>query len=128
MILLIYSIIIILSALTDALFFQGEKALSKLVETILTAGIISVPFIYKIHLNKRLKIEYFVAIGVMYICLRISLFDFVFNVASGLPVNHTGTTTFIWDALLSYLKSWQFWVMRGFFFTLAWLVWTHKLR
>lgn len=128
MILLIYSILIILAALTDALFFRGEKAISKLIETILTAVFISVPFLYKTPSNIRLKIEYFVALGLMYICLRISLFDFVFNVASGLPVNHTGTTTLIWDALLSHLKSWQFWVMRGFFFFLAWIIWNKKIK
>lgn len=123
MILLVYSILIILLALTDTLFNKHHKATSKIVEEVAFASVL-----FSLLLFKEFSIDYIVAVYIMYIMLRISLFDFFFNILSNLQYDYSGTTTFFWDKLMSYFKNWKFWILRGFFYGLAVLIWYHKIK
>lgn len=123
MILLIYSILIILLALTDVLFNKHHKPASKIIEEISFALVL-----FSLLLFKKYTIDYIISVYIMYIMIRMSLFDFFFNVFSNIPYDYSGSTTILWDKLMSYFKNWKFWVLRGFFYVLAVFVWYEKLR
>lgn len=124
MILIAYILLTILAATTDALFFNGNKSASKLVEFIFQAGLIFIPLLYV----KRINLEYIVYIGLMYAFIRWSLFDLTFNLIARLNPNYVGTTTPIYDKLMSQLKDWAFWWMRVFAMGVAFVLYFRKIK
>lgn len=113
MILIVYILLIILSALTDALFDFGLKDWSKIIECFFIIGLFIIPIKYK-----RIDWRYLLKLGLIFLFLRIALFDVSYNIFRGLELNFIGSTS-PWDDFLIRLKSWQFWFMRGFFMFLA---------
>lgn len=132
MILIILIILLALQALTDSLFSNGFKAASKLIECLVILIFIWQPIAFnwvKIKFYSIKKIAaYLVDLTILYICLRISFFDLFYNMFSGLDLNFVGSTTYIWDTLLSHFSDWHFWVLRGFFFICALLIWDRKIK
>lgn len=114
------AILIILLALTDALFFKGDKSLSKIVEEISMVILFCLPLLYP----KNPPFKYLLNIILTYIFLRIALFDVFFNVFSGLNIYYLGTTD-LWNKLLSNigLHVVLFWGYKAFFIFLAVIIW-----
>jgi len=113
-----YAIIIILQALTDALFFNGDKAMSKIVEDIVIVSFIFVPLTYT-----KITYKHLIGYGIIYLFFRIALFDPFFNLFAGLDIMHTGTTTYVWDNLMSRFSDWKFWIVRAWFLFLGLFIW-----
>lgn len=129
---LLYILILILQALIDALFFNGEKAWSKVIEDVVILLFIWSPILFKWEKIRNFSIKqfskYLFDITALYVALRVSIFDMMYNIFSRSGINETGSTTFIWDKLIGYLADWQFWVLRGFFFMIALLIYNRKIK
>jgi hypothetical protein len=122
MIPLIYIVLIILSALTDSLFFVGEKELSKLVEAIFVVGLFSVPLLYK----KNFKAVDLLTYGLIYFFLHIALFDFSFNLFSGLKMMYIGRTDYF-SLIIQDISHWQNVLLRVWFLFLALLIYYKRI-
>ena len=118
MILLAYILLTILAATTDALFFNGNKKPSKLVESFFQGLLILVPILYKPNFD----IWYLINILIMYACIRIAIFDLTFNLITKLGINYVGTTTYLYDKIMNQIKDVWFWVARLFFLFVAVLI------
>lgn len=120
----IYIILTALAALTDSLFFQGNKALSKVIENVFIIGLFTIPLIYKKSFNWR----YIIDLGLIFLCIRIALFDLFYNLFTGLELNFTGTTTFIWDGLIARLRNLELWIVRIFSLFIAFLIYFKRIK
>lgn len=110
MIAILYTILIILDASSDAFFFLGDKGLSKIIEVVFKIGIFAIPLLYKKYFN----VDYIVNCGLIYLFLHMAIFDLTFNLIAGLGVNFVGTTTPIYDTLMSQLTDFWWWFYRAF--------------
>jgi hypothetical protein len=124
MILIIYILLTILLATADALFFNGEKASSKLIECFFQIGIFLVPLFYK----RNFDFMYLFGCGLVYLFLRLALFDLTFNIITGLGVNFVGTTSHIYDNIMSNFSDIAIWINRVFFLGLALLIYFKKIH
>jgi hypothetical protein len=122
-IILIYTALIALDALTDSLFFKGKKKASKNVEVLFKIGLFSVCLLYL----KCFDINYLVCAGIIYFFLHVALFDLFFNLFSGLDLSYRGTTSTS-DIMLSKLDKLWIWVWRGWWLFLAIFIHFMKYR
>lgn len=124
MIPLLYILLTALAALTDSLFFQGNKAASKLVEDIFIIGLFITPLLYKKSFNWR----YILDLGLIFLCIRIATFDLFYNLFTGLELTFQGTTTFVWDGLMAKLANWELWIARAFSLFVGGLIYFKKIK
>jgi hypothetical protein len=125
-----YSVIIILLALTDALFYEGHKAISKAIEEVAHAVMFALPLVYARVWNLKvfgggsytINWRVVVLLALTYWFLRIALFDLSFNIFTALQISHIGTTDF-WNNILSGVKIWQIMILRGGMFLLTFVMW-----
>jgi hypothetical protein len=122
-IILIYIALITLDALTDALFFKGNKKVSKNVEVLFKMGLFSACLLYL----KGFDVNYLVCGGIIYFMLQMALFDFFFNLFAGFDLTHRGTTSTS-DLVLGKLDKLWVWVWRGWWLFLAIFVHFMKFR
>jgi hypothetical protein len=111
MIFIAYLILTILAAVTDALFFNGDKSTSKIVEGLFQLTFLFIPLLYY---KNKINFKFLTNILLMYVFIRWSIFDMVFNVTSGLDINYVGTTTPIYDNIMNSLSGIMFWFVRAF--------------
>ena len=119
----IYAGLIILLALTDALFFRGKKSKSKIIEELTHVIFITIPILYP-----NIEWRFISQLLLTYLFLRIALFDPLFNLFSNLDINYIGSTD-IWNKAIKTLnlKSFNFWLIRIFFIGLTAFIWIlHK--
>jgi hypothetical protein len=121
MILIVLISVIILKALTDALFFRGKKRKSKWVEE--AWFIILVFFLYQHNRQSDREVYAFI---ICYYFLRAAIFDSIFNIFAKLAILHTGTTS-EWDDYMSRLKTWQYISYKAFFLCIAILIYVKQL-
>lgn len=119
-----YAVIVILLAVADALFFNGYKSNSKIIEELAHIGLISVPLLYP----KSQTYRYLFKLLLTYWFLRIALFDISYNIVAGLDVNYIGTTD-IWNNILRQIKlnAFSMWAFRSFFIGLVALIWWRQI-
>jgi hypothetical protein len=120
----VIALLITLLALTDALFFKGDKSLSKIVEEISVLILFCLPLLYP----KNPPFKFLLNIMLTYIFLRIALFDVFFNIFAGLDVYYLGSTD-IWNRLLSNigLHFILFWTYKAFFVFLVVIIWIKNI-
>lgn len=82
----VYVFSIVANATGDALNDKGEKTFGHVCNGLSIASLVSAPLILDIDKSK------WGAYAASYICLRIGLFDGVYNTVRGLPVNYVGTS------------------------------------
>lgn len=82
---------VVLDAVSDGLYDKGDKVLSHTLEACSTGLLVMSPFLIKTD-----KWWWYAA---SYISFRIALFDPVYNITRGLPVNYIGNTS-AWDKAL----------------------------
>lgn len=121
MILIILILILILKALTDALFFKVKKRLSKWVEELWFIVLV----LYLYNHNRQSESEVF-AFLVCYYFMRAAIFDTLFNLFAVLPIFHTGTTS-SWDDYMAKIKTWQYITLKSFLILIALLVYFKQL-
>lgn len=114
MILILYILSTILFAVADSYMDKGKKKISKPIESIGIVALFCVPVFYP-----SILVGDMIHLGLIYLFLRISLFDFVFNIANGRDLTSTGTSTPIWDDIIRVLSSWQNIALRMFFLVLS---------
>lgn len=118
---IIIVLIILLQAFSDGIRTRGKKKLSKWFEHISIILFFILPTTFKM-----LDTMYIFNIAILYLWIRIYLFDPIVHLVSGYPINFVGNTSpGGWDQLMSRLKTWQFWVMRTVFLTLS-IFWYYK--
>ena len=93
----IYAGSIILDAIGDGFCDDGYKVKGHFCQAVSTGLLIASPFIFNIDKSK------WVWHAMSYITLRIALFDPVYNITRGLPIDYIGTTS-IWDKSLQNLN------------------------
>ena len=123
-ILIIFIILILLDAFTDALFYNGYMSNSKIIENIYKVGLFTVPILYIKGFNWK-DILY---LGLLYWFLHIALFDTAFNLMAGFYASYVGTTSGYYDVLMHKLSTWQFYVLKVWFLTLAGIIFIKKVR
>lgn len=124
MILIAYIILTALAAITDALFFEGNKSASKLVESAFQIGIFFVPILYK----KNFDFWYLFSCGLAYLFVRMAIFDPIFNLFAHLDINYIGTTTPVYDDIMDKLSYIFIWFYRVFMMGLAVLIYFKKIK
>ena len=95
-ILILYIVSIILAAVADGCMDSGVKMVGHSAETISVLALLLVPFIQKY----RGGWGWYIA---AYLCLRVGMFDIVYNLAAGQEVFYHGSTS-IWDISISFFK------------------------
>jgi hypothetical protein len=120
MILITFILIIVLKALTDALFYLKMKRISKWVEE---SWLIILTCFAWTH-NRQSDNEY-IHVIMIYLFLRAALFDTLFNLFAKLPIFHKGSTS-EWDDFMKRFKAWQYIILKLFFLSLGILVYLRK--
>jgi len=82
---------VILEAIGDSKYDDGNKEIGKLYQAASVGILVASPFL--LNIDKKKWGWYFAS----YISMRIALFDPIYNLTRGLPVNYIGSTS-IWDA------------------------------
>jgi hypothetical protein len=93
----LYSSCVILEAIGDGLYDNGEKIWGHAMQAVSTGLLVASPFILKVEKNNW----YWYLMS--YTFLRISLFDPTYNLTRGLPPGYTGNTS-VWDKGMQKLK------------------------
>jgi len=124
MILIIFILLIILDAYVDVLFAENVKDWSKFLENVYKICLFAIPLLYK----KQINWHYIILLGLSYWFMHIALFDLSYNLIGGLDLNYVGTTSGIYDDVMSLLSDWQFWVLRGFFAFLSIFVYSKAIK
>ena len=91
MIVALYILSILSDAIGDALR-DTKKVFSHIFQALAVGSLLCVPFF---------EFEWYMLIG--YVCLRIGLFDYAYNLTRGLKLNYIGGTSF-WDKFLKKLN------------------------
>lgn len=86
---------VLLGAVADGLNMGTSKEWGHILEAVEVLALFSIGFIYR---------KQFFVLLISYICLRIALFDYVHNIASGQDLLFVGTAT-AWDRVLSNFPS-----------------------
>jgi hypothetical protein len=120
---LIIILILITQAASDALFFTGNKELSKLIECV---GIALFFVLMKGNCGRTWSTVF--AFGLFYVFMRLLCYDMVFNLIAGLDINFVGSTSYIYDFLMSKLSYWAFWVFRAFYLAVALIIYLKILK
>jgi len=89
-VILLFSSSVILEAIGDAKYDQGQKELGKLFQAASVGLLVASPFL--LDINKSKWGWYFAS----YVSMRVALFDPVYNLSRGLHMGYTGNTSF-WD-------------------------------
>jgi len=92
----VYAGSIILEAVGDGLNDDGQKEWGHLCNALSAGVLLASPFIIDYEKNKW---GWYLT---SYVCLRISLFDPIYNASRGLPLTYIGSTSF-WDKSLQQL-------------------------
>ena len=90
-ILILYTVSIVLAAVADGLMDAGGKITAHSLEAVSVLALLVVPFVHK----HRGGWGWYIA---AYLCLRIGLFDPMYNLAAGNELFFHGTTS-LWDML-----------------------------
>ena len=120
---LIIIIIVLLLAITDALFANESKELSKIIELAVIAL-----FFVLMKSKKGITWKIVIAYGLFYAFIRGCLFDMAYNTTAGININFVGSTTYIYDWFMSKLNDWAFWVFRAFYLFIALIIYLKILR
>lgn len=86
----LYTTSIALEAVGDALYDDGDKAWGKSLQAASLGLVIVSPFVLDVE---RGTWYWYLS---SYVCLRVALFDPMYNATRGLPLGYTGTTS-VWD-------------------------------
>lgn len=86
----IYTTSIVLNAVGDGLRDDGNKVWGHSLNVASTGLLLASPFIFNIKKNTW---GWYLA---SYVCLRVALFDPVYNTTRGLPIDYIGNTS-LWD-------------------------------
>ena len=89
-VILIFSSSVILEAIGDAQYDNGNKEIGKLYQAVSTGILLASPFL--LDIDKKKWGWYFAS----YISMRVALFDPVYNLTRGLPMGYIGNTSY-WD-------------------------------
>lgn len=116
----IYSGSIILNAVGDGLNDSGEKQWGHFCNATSIGLMLTSPFI--IDYDRSKWFWYLTS----YVSLRIALFDYTYNLTSGLPLNYIGGTS-TWDKILSKSNPPNTYLGRGVFFTIGIIIPIRKL-
>lgn len=95
-VLVVYLVSIVLAALADGCMDGGMKMVGHSTEALSVLALLILPFIHRYRDGWG---WYLLA----YICLRIGMFDLIYNVTRGLPLTYHGVTS-LWDALLGWFN------------------------
>ena len=121
MILITLITILILKALTDALFFRGKKRLSKWVEE---AWFIVLVILAWTH-NRQSENE-FIAVLMCYYFLRAAIFDTLYNIFANLPIIYKGSTS-SWDDYMKKLTTWQYAALKLFLLAISLIIYFKQI-
>ncbi len=77
-------------AIGDGLYDDGQKVAGKMVNAAGFTSLLALPFIKKFDKNQ--EFSYFIGYG----CMRVAMFDPIYNETKSLPVNYIGKTS-LWD-------------------------------
>ena len=77
-------------AIGDGLYDDGKKVAGKMVNAAGFTSLLALPFIKKF--DKRQIFSYFIGYG----CMRVAMFDPIYNGTRSLPINYIGNTS-LWD-------------------------------
>lgn len=115
-------LILIAQASSDALFFLNKKKISKAIECLYIALFLILPvFVCCKDFNTMS------ALILLYLFIRLSIYDIAFNITAGLAINYIGNTSYIYDNFMGKLSGWQFWVFRIFFAIIATIIYLKVL-